>query len=133
MSVCNFVAGGSNFQMEKYLRETPFQIQKAFVKSEADRLREGNHRPDLGVIVSVRMDEEPDLRCRFRDAIQFLNAHEKDIARLRRYGAETMFLDFGMEQQHLMLRPEYLPPDLIAALSGLGMGVSFSLIQLPNG
>ncbi len=119
--------------MEKYLRESPFQIEKAFVKSESGRLREGNHRPDLGVIVSVSTDEEAHLSSRFRDAIQFLQAHEKDIARLRRYGAETMFLDFGMEQQHLMLRAEYLPPDLIAALSRLGMGVSFSVIQLPNG
>jgi hypothetical protein len=133
MSVCNFVAGGSNFQLEKCLLETPFKIQKAFEKNESGRLQEGNYRPDMGIIVSVSMDEEPHLRRRFQDAIQFLRAHEKDIANLSRYGAETMFLDFGMEQQHLMLRPEYLPPNLIAVLSRLGMGVSFSLIQLPNG
>jgi hypothetical protein len=44
-----------------------------------------------------------------------------------------MLLDLGVEVGNELQQAEYLPPELIGALGRLGMGLIFSVVQLPRG
>jgi hypothetical protein len=44
-----------------------------------------------------------------------------------------MLLDLSVQVADKMQQAEYLPPELIAALGRLGMGLIFSVVQLPRG
>jgi hypothetical protein len=56
-----------------------------------------------------------------------------EFARLKRMGVDNMLLDFGMEGQETIERAQYLPPELIVALSRYNMGLVFSTVRIPSG
>src|SRR4051812_35164864 len=95
MGVCAFVASGANFDVDKYLRTTPFEVLFAFHKGDArpDAPDDGP-RPDSGFAAVVSHDDLPHLHDQVGEAQDFLETHEKELDRLKGLGAEHMALDF---------------------------------------
>ena len=135
MGVCAFVASGLDFDVDEYLRDSPFKPVSVFEKGSvpAKDNPERRPRPDSGFLVLVSQDEEPHLINQTRDALEFLAYHRLDIQALKEDGVDNLLLDFGITQQHVIKRPQYLPPELIEAMSTLTMGIIFSVIEVPEG
>lgn len=128
MSVCVLVASGVDFDVDEYLRESPFKPQHVYHKGEtASKDRpEGELLTESGFVLVVGEDEHPRLIER---VVQALDYWDEELHALTDAGADKMLLDFGVEQQTMLQRPQYLPPELITAMSRLEMGLVFSVVR----
>ncbi len=137
MGTCMFVASELAFDVDGYFPGSPFKDKIATVFRKGQIPTRNNPqelaRPDSGFLYMVSATQEPDLSCQIAPAIEFLSAYGTEFARLKSLGVDSMLLDFGMEQQRTMERAQYLPPDLVAAMSHFNMGLVFSTITIPRG
>jgi hypothetical protein len=135
MGVCVFVASGLNFDVDRYLAGGAFKAMSVFRKGEIPPKNnpERKPRPDSGFVVLVSDDPQPNLSKQFADALRFLVEHQAELKAVKAVGVDNMLLDLGMQAGNQVTQAEYLPPELIAALARLGMGVMFSVLQLPRG
>jgi len=134
MGICAFVASGLNFDVDSYLRSSPFKAKTVFRKGVVPSKDNPtlHPRPDSGFVVLVSSDEGG-LSSQVAAALEFLVKHEKDIVELRKHGVDNMLLDFGVEMGGQIQQSEYLPPDLLLAMARFRMGIIFSAIRIPRG
>jgi hypothetical protein len=132
-----FVASGLNFDVDAYFPGSPFkdQIATSFRKGQIPTRDNPQKiaRPDSGFVHMVSATQETHLNCQIAPALEFLSKYDKEFARLKSMGVDNMLLDFGMEGQQTIERAQYLPPELIAAMSRYYMGLIFSTVRLPSG
>ena len=85
MGVCAFVASGVNFDVDKYLQATPFEVLCVFHKGDArpDAPGDGS-RPDSGFAAVVSHDDFPHLHDQVGEALDFLETHENELDRLQK-------------------------------------------------
>ena len=135
MGVCVFVASGLSFDVDRYLVGSPFKAMAVFRKGDVPPKNnpEKNPRPDSGFVVLLSGDREPGIRHQLRESLAFLDQHEAELKAMRKVGVDNMLLDLGVEVGEKLQQAEYLPPELIGALGRLGMGLIFSVVQLPRG
>ena len=137
MGTCMYVASGLNFDVDAYFPGSPFKDKIATVFRKGQIPTRDNPqqiaRPDSGFVHMVSATQEPHLKCQIYPALKFLSKYEKEFARLKSMGVDNMLLDFGMEGQQTIERAQYLPPELIVALSRYHMGLIFSTIRIPSG
>ena len=137
MGTCMFVASGLNFDVDAYFPGSPFEDKIATVFRKGQIPTKDNPqkipRPDSGFVHMVSATQEPHLKCQIAPALEFLSKYEKEFACLKRMGVDNMLLDFGMEGQQTIERAQYLPPELIVALSRYHMGLVFSTVRIPSG
>ena len=129
MSACVFVASGSSFDVNGYLRTGPFKAASVFRRGDIPR-KETVARPDSGFVVLVC---EGPLGKQVESALSFLARHERDLQAMRRWGVDDVLFDFGVERTWELQESQYLPPKLIARMGHLGLGLSFTTVQLPRG
>jgi hypothetical protein len=130
MGVCAFVASGVNFDVDKYLRATPFELLCVFHKGDArpDAPEEGP-RPDSGFAAVVSHDDFPHLLDQVGEASDFLETHEKELDRLKGLGADHMALDFRVPQTEAV---HHWTSELIAAMGRWQMELVFSVVEVPE-
>jgi len=137
MGTCMFVASGLNFDVDAYFPGSPFKDQIASVFRKGQIPTRDNPQkiagPDSGFVHMVSASQEPHLKCQIHPALEFLSKYEKEFARLKGNGVDNMLLAFGMEGQQTIERAQYLPPELIVALSRYHMGLVFSTVRIPTG
>jgi len=66
-------------------------------------------------------------------ALVFLSKNEKEFERLKKLGVDNMLFDSGLEGQQTIERAQYLPPELLTAMSRFHMGLMFSTVRIPRG
>jgi hypothetical protein len=132
-----FVASGLHFDVDAYFRGSPFKdkIATSFRKGQIPTRDNPQKipRPDSGFVHMVSATQEAHLNCQIAPALEFLSKYDKEFARLKSMGVDNMLFDFGMEGQQAIERAQYLPPELIAAMSRYHMGLIFSTVRLPSG
>ena len=135
MGVCVFVASGLNFDVDRYLASSPFEAMAVFRKGDIPPKNnpERKPRPDSGFVVLISGDQQLDLSQQLKEALAFLHRHEAELKAMRAAGVDNTLLDLSVQVGDKMQQAEYLPPELIAALGRLGMGLIFSVVQLPRG
>ena len=84
-------------------------------------------------MVLVSGDQKLELNQQLQEALAFLDRHHAELRSVRKVGMDNMLLDLGVQVGDKMQQAQYLPPELIAALGRLGMGLVFSVVQLPRG
>lgn len=129
MGVCVFVASGLRFDVDGYLQTSSFKPMSVFRKGEIPG-KESTARPDSGFVVLVC--EGPVIE-QAQSALSFLSRHEPDFQAMRQHGMDNLLLDFGVERTGKIQESHYLPPELIARMGQLRLGLIFSTIQLPRG
>jgi hypothetical protein len=129
MGACVFVASGLRFDVDLYLRTSPFKPVSVFRQGEIPS-KESIARPDSGFVVVVG---EGAVAEQVESAITFLANHERDFQTMRQLGVDNLLLDFGVERTGKIQDSHYLPPELIARMGQLGLGMIFSSIQLARG
>ncbi len=135
MGVCVFVASGLNFDVDRYLAGSPLKAMTVFRKGDIPPKNnpERKARPDSGFVVLISGDQQLDLNQQLKEALAFLNRHEAELKAVRGPGVDNMLLDLGVQAGDKVQQAQYLPPELIAGLGRLGMGLIFSVVQLPRG
>ncbi|MCU0772425.1 MAG: hypothetical protein MUE94_11760 [Verrucomicrobia bacterium] len=129
MGACVFVASGLRFEVDGYLRTTSFKPVSVFRKGEIPS-KESIARPDSGFVVLV---SEGTVAEQVGSAMTFLSRHEPDFQTMRQHGVDNLLFDFGVERTGKIQESHYLPPELIARMGLLGLGLIFSTVQLPQG
>ena len=123
--------------MDAYFPGSPFKDQIATVFRKGQIPTRDNPqkiaRPDSGFVHLVSATQEPHLNCQIAPALEFLSENQKEFERLKGMGVDNMLLDFGMEGQQTIERAQYLPPELITAMSRFHMGLVFSTVRIPCG
>ena len=134
MGVCVFVASGLNFDVDNYLKSNPFKTMAVFRKGDIPPMNnpEKMPRPDSGFVVLVSGDKNPGLGQQLTDAVAFFGEHEQALAGIRQAGVDNMLLDLAVQTGERPQHAQYLPPDLIAAMGRLGMGLIFSIVKHPQ-
>jgi hypothetical protein len=74
----------------------------------------------------VSQGEYPEL---IEQSVRALDYYDEEFHQLRDAGAEKLVLDFGISEQTMLERPQYLPSELILAMSRLEMGLVFSVVR----
>jgi hypothetical protein len=135
MGVCVFVASGLSFDVDRYVAGSPFKAMTVFRKGDVPPKNnpERKPRPDSGFVVLISGDRQLGLGQQLGEALAFLMAHESELKAVRGGGVDNMLLDLGVQVGDKMQQAEYIPPELIATLGRLGMGLIFSVVQLPRG
>jgi len=137
MGTCMFVASGLDFDVDAYFAGSPFKGKIATVFRKGQIPTRDNPRkiprPDSGFVHMVSATQEPHLEYQITPALKFLSDHESEFVRLKKLGVDNMLFDFGMEGQQAIERAQYLPPELLTAMSRLHMGLIFSTVRIPSG
>jgi hypothetical protein len=135
MGVCVFVASGLSFDVDRYLAGSPFKAMAVFRKGDVPPKNnpELKPRPDSGFVVLINADRELGLGQQLKEALEFLIRHEAELKGVREVGVDNMLLDLGVQVGDKLQQAEYVPPEVIAALGRLGLGLIFSVVQLPRG
>ena len=94
MGACVFVASGSSFDVNGYLRTSPFKAASVFRRGDIPR-KETTARPDSGFVVIVC---EGDIGKQAESAFSFLARHERDLQAMRQRGVDDVLFDFGVER-----------------------------------
>lgn len=132
MATCLFVASGLNFDVDDYLRHSPFKVNTVFHKGTVPPRGNPNRlpRPDSGFVVIVGEDGEPAVSAQLGRAMEFLIQNDKELQSLQQYGVDNMLLDLTAFRRHTIDQYEYFPPGLIQAMARQGMGMSVSAISM---
>jgi hypothetical protein len=126
MPGCVLRVSGVNFQPDRFLAASVFVPCNVFRKSE--RKAQGRVWDSSGFIVAVSEASGDDFARQVRDAVEFLQKHEEELARLMEYaGLEDVRLDFGVGRKNGFLQSNYLPPALLELAGALGIGVEISI------
>jgi hypothetical protein len=122
------VASGVDFDVDEYLRDTPFKPQQIYRKEEIPPKDNPERQPltESGFVLLVAQKEYPEL---IEEVLRALDYWEEEFHLLSDAGADKMVLDFGITEQAMLQRPQYLPPELILAMSRLEMGLVFSVVR----
>ena len=99
MGVCAFVASGLNFDVDRYLKGSPFKAMSVFRKGQLPPKDNPQQqpRPDSGFVALLSQDREPNLSNQIKDGLEFLSNCEKELNRLKKCNVDNMLLDFGVE------------------------------------
>lgn len=134
MGVCGFVASGVDFDVDAYLRDTPFEVLCVFHRGDSrpDGSPEDGPRPDSGFAAVVSHDDFPHLLDQVSEALEFLEVHEQDLEKLKKLGVERMALDFHAPHFDNPQPTHQLSRELITAMSRWNMDLVFSVVEIPE-
>lgn len=135
MGVAAFIATGLDFDVDGFLKRSPFKPASVFRKGDIPPKDNPTQqpRPDSGFVVVIQGNEQPAILPQVQAAYDFLGLHEQEICRARNMGADTMMLDFGVPHQAILQQSVFLQPPLIEEAGKLGLGIMFSVITWPQG
>jgi hypothetical protein len=130
MATCFFIASGSDFPVDEYLRRSPLKACSIFRKGTIPPMYNPKQiqRPDSGFVVVVGDDSEPGVLSQLGVAFDFLTRNDKELRHLRQVGVDNMLLDFTVMRNHTVDQAAYFPPELIQAMASLGMGMITSTV-----
>jgi hypothetical protein len=128
MGVCVLVASGAEFDVDRFLRDSPFKPHVVYHKGEIPAKDNPGGKPltDSGFVLLVAQVEYPQLIEQVYRALVSLN---KEFQRLKDAGANKILLDFGITDKSLAQRSQFFFPELLSAMSSLGMGLVVSVVH----
>jgi hypothetical protein len=131
MAVCVLVASGADFDVDEYLTESPFEPQQIYRKGDIPAPGNPEQEPlaESGFVLLVGQEDYPELMDQVFRALDYW---DEELHELSAAGADKLVLNFGVAQEDLCQHPYYLPPELIAALHRLEMGLIFSVVREPK-
>ncbi len=134
MGVCVYVASGLSFDVDAYLKRSRFKPTTVFRKGHvpAHGNPEKTARPDSGFAAIIAKDDQLGIGALVPVAFRFLLENEDEFKAMKKAGVDNHLLDFNVFQQTPTPVTDYLPPELLAAMTSLEMGMMISVIALPK-
>jgi hypothetical protein len=126
MPGCVLRASGDHFGPKGFLDDSPFVPCNVFRKGE--RKSENRSWSSSGFTVIVSEASGDDWAQQIQDAIEFLQKHKDEVARLMKFeGLESVDLDFGVNRKNGFLQTSRLPPALLTLAGALAIGIEVSI------
>lgn len=120
---CTLRAGGNNFDVDSFLGSSIFTPCAVFRRGEPRAPASQPKGPILqhsGFNIGVSDAEFSDVEGQTRDAIIFMEAHEKELERLIAYpGVDGVEIDFAIEIKEVFGQSYSFPPNLLFMLGRL--------------
>ena len=129
MPGCTLRASGAAFDVDGFLKDSPFKPSVMYRKGQRRRPASRGAQTASGFNVVITENDEP--KEQVHRALAFLRENRDELLRLMRYdGVETVILDLSCPQKEFVARSAHLPAELLAAAGALGIAidVSFYLI-----
>ena len=130
MPGCVLRATGAKFDVDAFLKDSPFRPATVYRKGQRRRPASRGVQTASGFNVVVSdTDDSPEKQIEY--ALSFLRDQHGELLRLVRFGGvEEIVLDFGIPQNEIATRSARFPADLLVAAGALGVDihVSFYLV-----
>lgn len=112
---CVLRAGGTNFDVAVFLRDSSLSPHRVFRKGEAKSLSMPQKiNPKSGFTVDASDAEFCDLARQIEDATLFLETHFDELQRLAAFpGVEVTELDFAIESRDVAVQKDRFTPQLL--------------------
>jgi hypothetical protein len=113
---CTLRAIGEGFDVEAFLRESPFSRATAFHKGEPRAAASGNggQHGASGFTLPVSNASADDLAAQVDDATEFLRIHEEELRRLSQFpGLQEVCLDFAIRRRDGAVQIDVFPAELL--------------------
>jgi len=133
MSGCVLRAGGKTFDVDAFLRESPFEPCRVFRRGEPRLLDPTTTLDESGFNLVVSEAGGDHLADQVRDAVAFLRANRPELRRLAdQPGFEAAYLDFGCDfpYRRIVGRRHRLPIELIRECSEVGIEIEVSVYAI---
>jgi hypothetical protein len=132
---CILRASGPLFDVDEFLRYSPFAPTKVFHKGELRSPHPSSKTAETsGSNLVVSPAGFDDLPRQIADAMEFLNQHKQELSRLATFpGVEGVTLDFGIPRREVVAQFDRFPPRLLALAGSLGVGIELSHYPLSDG
>jgi hypothetical protein len=120
-----FRATGFDFLVDEFLRQSTLVPYKVWHKGEHKSEKRIHEWSGFTMVASeADMDNAPQ---QIEDAISFLKTHHEELSKLQNFpGAETVYLDFGIEDRDVGLQCDRFPPELLKLAGNLGIGIEIT-------
>jgi len=127
---CMLRIAGKNLNIDKLLSKTNFVPQAFYRKGEAKFKKtqpKGEKNKRSGASFRVSTANYDQFEKQKREAITFLKTNRREIRRIMKWpGVDEGELDFGIHSRDVIIRCDYLPPELIKLAGSLGLGIEIS-------
>jgi hypothetical protein len=133
---CVLRVSGADFDVDEFLAGSPL---KALVTVHRGDERVQANRPAFryessGMNVSISTREFSDLSSQVDDAVRFLTDNVRELKRLKEFpGVQTMHLDFPIQDRDAVFQKDVFPPQLLARMGELNIGLIVSRYPVPDG
>jgi len=129
--MCVLRAYGKHFNVDAYMEKSKLKPCLVYHKGEVKNpkpIKRIYKWPESGINVVVSNASFENFRRQIRDAIKFLIKNKSEIKKLRKFkGVEGIQLNFPTSHDRDQFIQEYfLPAELIALASELGLGLAIS-------
>jgi hypothetical protein len=120
-----FRATGFDFQVDQFLSQSTLVPYEVWRKGERKSEKRIHKWSGFTIVASeADMDEVPQ---QIEDAINFLKTNHAELENLQNFtGAETVYLDFGIEDRDVGLQCDRFPPELLRLAGNLNIGIEVS-------
>ena len=125
---CVLRASGPLFDVDEFLRHSPFAPTKVWHKGEPRTSHASSKLADTsGFNLVVSSADFDDLSRQIADAMEFLREHNGELSRLSTFpGVEGVTLDFGVRRREVVAQFDRFPPGLLGLAGGLAIGIELS-------
>jgi hypothetical protein len=129
MPGCVLRASGAKFDVDSFLKDSPFKADVVYRKGHRRRPASRGAQTASGFNVVISESDDPEVQV--EKALSFVRKHHDELLRLVRFGGiEDVILDLSCPQKEFVARTARLPAELLTAAGALGMDVlvSFYLV-----
>jgi len=125
MPGCVLRASGAKFDVDSFLRNSPFKADVVYRKGQRRRPASRGAQAASGFNVVISESDDPQVQV--EKALVFVRKYHDELLRLVRFGGiEDVILDFACPQKEFVARTARLPAELLTAGGALGMDVQVS-------
>lgn len=133
---CVLRTSGEEFDVDVFLNSSPLNALIVVHRGD-EQLPEagsaGRRHECSGMKISVSTREFCDLTGQIEDAIRFLLDNAQELRRLHDFpGVETVEFDFPIEDREVIFQSDAFPPQLLALMGELGIGLVVSRYPAPD-
>jgi hypothetical protein len=120
-----FRATGFDFLVDEFLSQSTLVPHKVWRKGERKSAKRIHKWSGFTMVASeADMDDVPQ---QIADAMNFLTTNHEELSKLQNFpGAETVSLDFGIEDRDVGVQCDYFPPELLRLAGNLGIGIEIT-------
>jgi hypothetical protein len=127
---CVLRAAGRSFDVDKYLKRTPFVRYSMYRKGEPrfTHKPKGEINKTTGINITISDGSFDDLQRQIRSAVRFLERYKMEIRRLARFkgldGAPA--LDFGINKRNVAGQFDRFSSEIVSLAGALGLAIELS-------
>jgi len=125
MPGCVLRASGSSFDVDAFLKDSPFKPDIVYRKGQRRRPASRGAQTSSGFNVVITESEDPDDQV--KRATKFLRDHQKELLRLMKAkGVTNVTVEITCPQKEFVARTAHLPNALLTSAGALGIDIDVS-------